>query len=376
MSKQNSKTLFSFGTLCHPPLLEIVLGRAVSFSDVKAALYPGYVVRSVKDSLYPVLQPEQDMFARGVLICDLSAHDIERLDFYEACFGYTRQCIEIDVKGQVVQTDCYFGPNDLEIESTVWTIDAWRARWAELSCFAAQEVMRYFGKRDPKDVGQGFQMVRARAGAKVLAARDVRKRLETPQKFSANVHQVQSPYANFFAIEEYDLQYQKFDGQLSPVVNRAVFASGDAAIVLPYDPTSDKILLVEQFRMGPFARNDMHPWCLEPIAGMIDPGETPIETAHREAEEEAGLQLESLELISQSYPSPGGSTGFFHVFIATADLSNVSTYGGAANEQEDIKIHVMPLKKAIDHALNNRFTVMVTQMSILWLAMNKDKFKR
>jgi len=376
LSKLNSKTLFSFGTLCYPPLLEIVLGRSVSYSNVESALYKGFVVRSVKDSLYPVLQPNSDMFARGVLINGLSETDLKRLDFYEACFGYERAALEVDVKGQKVATDCYFGPNDLEIEDAIWTIDSWRARWAELSCFAAQEVMRYFGKRDPKDVGRGFQMIRARAGAKVLAARDVRKRLETPQKFSANVHQVQSPYANFFAIEEYDLQFQKFDGQLSPVVNRAVFASGDAAIVLPYDPKTNKILLVEQFRMGPFARNDILPWCLEPIAGMIDPGETPIEAARREAKEEAGLELEALELISQSYPSPGGSTGFFHVYIATADLSHVCDFGGATAEHEDIKIHVMPLKKAIDHALNNRFTVMVTQMSILWLAMNHDKFKR
>ena len=32
----------------------------------------------------------------------------------------------------------------------------------------------------------------------------------------------------------------------------------------------DRVLMVEQFRMGPFARQDANPWTLEPIAGMVD----------------------------------------------------------------------------------------------------------
>ena len=48
---------------------------------------------------------------------------------------------------------------------------------------------------------------------------------------------------------------------------------------------------------------------------MIDLGETPETCARREAEEEAGLNISNLIPISKSYPSPGGSTTFFHSFL-------------------------------------------------------------
>jgi ADP-ribose pyrophosphatase len=56
---------------------------------------------------------------------------------------------------------------------------------------------------------------------------------------------------------------------------RAVFRVTDAATVLPYDPVRDRILLVEQVRFGPLAQGDPSPWLLEPVAGLIDAGETP-----------------------------------------------------------------------------------------------------
>ncbi len=82
-----------------------------------------------------------------------------------------------------------------------------------------------------------------------------------------------SPMPHFFAVEEYDLSYRRFDGSFSKPVNRAAFVSGDAVTVLPYDPLRDRVLLIEQFRIGPMARGDAQPWLLEAIAGRVDPGE-------------------------------------------------------------------------------------------------------
>ncbi len=53
----------------------------------------------------------------------------------------------------------------------------------------------------------------------------------------------------------------------------------------------DRVLLLEQMRAGPMLRGDANPWMLEPVAGMIDAGETPIRPALRECAEEAGLSL-------------------------------------------------------------------------------------
>ena len=104
-------------------------------------------------------------------------------------------------------------------------------------------------------------------------------------------------YRGFFSVEEHDLTYQKFNNEHSNVVTRSTLVSSDAVIVLPYDPVNDRILLIEQFRAGPYVKGDENPWVFEPIAGLIDEEETPESAGIREAQEEAHLKIERLELV-------------------------------------------------------------------------------
>ena len=107
----------------------------------------------------------------------------------------------------------------------------------------------------------------------------------------------------------------------------------DAALVLPYDPLRDRLLLVEQFRMGPYGRGDPRPWMLEPVAGRIDAGETPEETARRECREEARLDLRGLEKISTHYCTPGYSTEVFHLFSGCAICPSRAGAGRAGDRE-------------------------------------------
>ena len=52
--------------------------------------------------------------------------------------------------------------------------------------------------------------------------------------------------------------------------------------------------------MGPFAQDDPAPWILEPVAGMIDAGETPETAALRELREEAGYGARILRPIGEA----------------------------------------------------------------------------
>ena len=159
-------------------------------------------------------------------------------------------------------------------------------------------------------------------------------------------------------------------------MTRAVFVSSDAAIVLPYDPVTDRVLLVEQFRAGPNIRGDRYPWCLEPIAGLIDAGETPAQAALREAKEEAGLDLKGLELISQTYPSPGSSAEFFHLYLGLADLpASTDLIAGLATETEDIRSHIFTFSELMDHIDLGSFSVGPTVLAGLWLARNRDRLR-
>ncbi|WP_420863469.1 NUDIX domain-containing protein [Algirhabdus cladophorae] len=181
------------------------------------------------------------------------------------------------------------------------------------------------------------------------------------------------PYSHFFALDELELTHKRFDGQRSQPMERAVFLACDAVLVLPYDPVRDHVLLVEQFRAGPWGRHDPKPWQIEPIAGRIDAGETPEAAARREAHEEAGLQLDTLELIGRSYPSPGTSTEFYHMFASFCDLPpSLVGQHGLAEENEDIQTHLMAFETLDAYAQEGRISNLPLLTAIHWLARRRS----
>jgi 8-oxo-dGTP pyrophosphatase MutT (NUDIX family) len=72
---------------------------------------------------------------------------------------------------------------------------------------------------------------------------------------------------------------------------------------------------------------------------MIDPGETPEQTVRRELQEEADLQVASVENITTFYPSPGGSSEQIYLFYSEGlenrrikDGNNQHTGGDRMND--------------------------------------------
>jgi len=150
----------------------------------------------------------------------------------------------------------------------------------------------------------------------------------------------------------------------------------DATIVLPYDPVRDRVLLVEQFRVGPLARGDATQWQLEPIAGHIDAGETPRDAALREAQEEAGLTLHHLEKVAEVYATPGTSTEFYYIFLGLTDLpDDIIGIGGLTSEGEDIRSHLMAFDDLMGFV--DRFSAANTPLvlSALWLARHRERLR-
>ncbi len=184
------------------------------------------------------------------------------------------------------------------------------------------------------------------------------------------------PYLGFFNVEESHLSFRRFDGAMSAPVDRAGFVAGDAAIVLPYDPATDRVMLIEQFRMGPWLRGDPRPWVLEPIAGRIDAGETPADCARREAREEAGLELDELLAVSSHYPSPGAVTEFFHTFIGLARLDPaMQGIGGMTGEAEDIRSHVIAFDRLMELVSSGEANCGPLVLLALWLAANRSRLR-
>lgn len=188
-----------------------------------------------------------------------------------------------------------------------------------------------------------------RAGATVRAAavtdRAGLRHQAGPGDVTVTARQV--PFAGFFAVESYALRFRRFDGTPSPPLQREVFVGCDAVTVLPYDPRSDRVLLIEQMRTGPLARGEANPWQLEAVAGRVDAGETPEVTARREALEEAGLHLKALEPVAEYYPTPGAVSEYLYSYIGLCDLpDDAAGIHGLAEEAEDIRGHLLSADQA------------------------------
>ncbi|MBT5013446.1 MAG: hypothetical protein HON02_03255, partial [Rhodospirillaceae bacterium] len=85
------------------------------------------------------------------------------------------------------------------------------------------------------------------------------------------------PYDGYCKIEHFLVKHRLFAGGWSDVVSRELLERGHAVAVLLYDPDLDKLVMIEQFRIGvmaalssPRVPDDISPWEIECVAGMID----------------------------------------------------------------------------------------------------------
>ncbi|MEM9576284.1 MAG: NUDIX domain-containing protein [Pseudomonadota bacterium] len=362
--------LFLFGTLQHRPLLEAVIG-AFGHLTLTPAVLPGFAVSSAAEGPFPVIEAEDAAQAPGLVVEGLTRDDMARLDFYEGAFDYTLHPVTL-ANGHAAQA--YFPPRGQWTAGGKWSLEEWVSNWAPLSILAAKEVMGYMGRKTPREIGGMFPMIRARAWSHLNAQQSRHGNGTLSGK--VEVARRDRAYANYFAVDEYCLRHERFDGALSEELSRAVFIAADVALVLPYDPYRDRVLLVEQMRMGPLARGDAHLWQFEPIAGRLDPGETPQEAARREAREEAGLALGVLEPVAETYCSPGTSSEFYYVYVGLADLpDSVAGTGGLEDEHEDIRSHL----KSFDDLMEMCGTLQIANapltMTTYWLAHHRQRLR-
>jgi len=248
-----------------------------------------------------------------------------------------------------------------------------------LAVEAAAEVLRgHAGGVPAAEMAARRAMILSRAEARIAARRHpapTALRSDTPRDAIAEAG-VEITHDGFFLTRRYRLRHPRFDGGQSAEVAREVFVATDAALVLPYDPAHDRVLLVEQVRMGPYGRGDPFPWMLEPVAGRVDGGETPEETARRECVEEAGLDLRALEHISSHYCTPGYSTEFFHLFLGLGDLPEERKgRGGLATEHEDIRTHVIGFDAAMDLVTSGEANNGPLVLCLLWLARERARLR-
>jgi ADP-ribose pyrophosphatase len=182
-------------------------------------------------------------------------------------------------------------------------------------------------------------------------------------------------YSGFFRMEKYRLKHTLYAGGWSAEISRELFVRGSCVAVLLYDPHTDKVVLIEQFRAGAILQPD-RAWLVEIVAGAIEEGETTEEVAYRESLEEAGCEIQELIVINEFYTTPGGAAERITLFCGKVDSSGVGGIHGLDHEDEDIWVRAVDFDEAYVMLENNEIESAIPIIAIQWLALNKQKLKQ
>jgi len=195
-------------------------------------------------------------------------------------------------------------------------------------------------------------------------------------KADVNISEEKTAYSGFFKIKKFLLSHKLFRGGQSLILMRELFCRGTSVGVLLYDPRSDRVGLVKQFRIG-CLENESGPWVWEVIAGINDKNEKPAQVARREIKEESGIDITEANFvpICNYYSSPGGSDERLQLFCAVAPLAETESVCGLASESEDILFKTLAYPEVINAMLDGSINNAATIIALQWLQLNRQSLR-
>ncbi len=137
-----------------------------------------------------------------------------------------------------------------------------------------------------------------------------------------------------FNVEEFQIEMPNKKQHDYQMVDHA-----DSVTILPVDEKG-QIWFVSQYRVG--ANTDL----LELPAGVIEKGESPLECAEREVQEEIGMAARNMQLLGSFFLAPGYCNEVNHVFLAKELFSSPLSQ----DEDENINVSSLGIKKAYQMA--------------------------
>lgn len=144
----------------------------------------------------------------------------------------------------------------------------------------------------------------------------------------------------------------------------------DASAVLILNTETNKVILTKQFRYAISSKTNEQ--IVEILAGKIDEGEQPLQTAIREAEEEVGYRIDpdNIKLLVSCFSSPGYSSERFYIYYATVtNADKASKGGGLAIENENISVIEMSPEEFKDLINTGKIEDAKTYIAGLYLAL-------
>jgi ADP-ribose pyrophosphatase len=182
-------------------------------------------------------------------------------------------------------------------------------------------------------------------------------------------------YDGFFKLIKMRFRHSLYRGGWSDVVTRELYHRSSCVAVLLYDPAKDRVVLIEQFRVGAM-KAEGYPWLLEIVAGGIEEGEHPDEVARRESLEEAGCEIRELIRVCEFFTTPGGCSEKITLYCGLVDSDGIGGVHGLPEEHEDIFVKTVSFEEAMELLVTNRVESAIPIIGLQWLALNREWLRR
>jgi ADP-ribose pyrophosphatase len=180
---------------------------------------------------------------------------------------------------------------------------------------------------------------------------------------------------SFLKIYRYEFEVDMHRGGTQRF-DRDVMERGHAVGVLGYDPIRDSVVLANEFRPGRMVAGD-EPFSDNVVAGGMAEGESPIEAAVREMQEEANLELRDPVLAHPgAYVSSGGTSEKIAIVVGIVDASKAGGIHGNPDEAEDILTVVLPADEFLQRVRAGAITDLKSLVAGYWLAEHRDELRR
>ena len=179
-------------------------------------------------------------------------------------------------------------------------------------------------------------------------------------------------YSGFFSLNKYEFIHEKHNGEWTSVVEREVFSGAHVSTLLPYDPIKKEIILIQQFRAGVLSRYDEN-YLLEIVAGIVDEGENPEQTAIRECFEETGCEVKQIHPVQSYFPAPGSSESYYHLYLGEIQACDGERIKGLEKENEDILVKSFKIDEVRQMLKEKKIMNGLTLVALQWFFLEYYK---
>ena len=174
-------------------------------------------------------------------------------------------------------------------------------------------------------------------------------------------------FTKFVGVDEFDFHLEEQNTDIT----RFVVTRPEAAAILLFNSDTNSFVLIKQFRAPVYTKGE-DGFIVEIPAGVLEPGEEPMETMVRETLEETGYKIENPELLYTFFPSPGMLNEKMHLFYAEVkNTDKIEKGGGLLSEKEFLEVIEIPVDEALDMVNNGQIGDAKTMLAILRFHLKK-----